>query len=323
MARGRFISRTLGESRKFAALSSDVHRLIYVLVLPWVDREGRFEADPVVIGSKCLLRLMIEPSTIQAWLEDAHKVGLIKVYEAKGVRVLEVVDFLEHNKPHHKEPDSDLPPPTEGEGGTPSSTPPSKHGASMAQARAKHEPRMAQDWREEEVEVEVEVEEEEEVEHPPPQSSLDVGALSAPAGGGGDGAGPDETLTSAQRADADQALHFAGLASRRSTTGVTSASMLRARFPLSKRAFDRLQGVYHWQEGDQYVAVAEKLLHMCESHGDGAVSDALESVLLSGVPIKQPIPYVEAVLKRAAEAPGGPSDFDFEADAKRLFGEVN
>lgn len=135
MARGRMISGTIGESRKFAALANDTHRLIYLMVMPHVDKAGRFEADPILIKGKCLTRLDVDASTVQAWLEDAANVGLIHHYEARGMHVLEIVNFKEHNTPHHKEPDSKLPGPEEG---TPCSTPESNVEPSMSQARPKN-----------------------------------------------------------------------------------------------------------------------------------------------------------------------------------------
>lgn len=139
MARGRMISGTIGESRKFAALANDTHRLIYLMVMPHVDKAGRFEADPILIKGRCLTRLDIDASTVEAWLKDAAKVGLILFYEAKGIRVLEIVNFTEHNKPHHKEPESKLPGPDEG---TPCSTREPNVEPSMSQARPKHEPSL-------------------------------------------------------------------------------------------------------------------------------------------------------------------------------------
>lgn len=135
MARGRMISGTIGESRKFAALANDTHRLIYLMVMPHVDKAGRFEADPILIKGKCLTRLDVDASTVQAWLEDAANVGLIHHYEARGMTVLEIANFKEHNTPHHKEPDSKLPGPEEG---TPCSTPESNVEPSMSQARPKN-----------------------------------------------------------------------------------------------------------------------------------------------------------------------------------------
>lgn len=116
MARGRMISTTIGESRKFAALDNHLHRLIYLMVLPHVDKAGRFEADPIVIKSKCLMRLDVDSTTVQAWLNDGVSTGLLRVYEVNGLHYLEIVDFHKHNTPHYKEPESEIPPP---EAGTP------------------------------------------------------------------------------------------------------------------------------------------------------------------------------------------------------------
>lgn len=139
MARGRMISATIGESRKFAALASDRHRLMYLMVLPHVDKAGRFEADAVVIRSKCLMRLDVELSEVEAWLKDGAMTGLLRVYDARGLRVLEIVDFAKHNTPHHKEPKSELPAASEG---VPCYTQESNDAPSMGQAYAKHEPTL-------------------------------------------------------------------------------------------------------------------------------------------------------------------------------------
>lgn len=139
MARGRMISATIGESRKFAALASDRHRLMYLMVLPHVDKAGRFEADAVVIRSKCLMRLDVELSEVEAWLKDGAMTGLLRVYDARGLRVLEIVDFAKHNTPHHKEPKSELPAASEG---VPCYTQESNDAPSMSQAYAKHEPTL-------------------------------------------------------------------------------------------------------------------------------------------------------------------------------------
>lgn len=130
------ISGTIGESRKFAALANDTHRMIYLMVIPHVDKAGRFEADPIVIRSKCLMRLNVDLSLIQAWLNDAASIGLIHFYEANGIPILEIVDFLKHNTPHHKEPESELPGPDQG---TPFQTQETNVESSMKQACAKHE----------------------------------------------------------------------------------------------------------------------------------------------------------------------------------------
>ncbi len=139
MARGRMVSGSISESRKFAALDNHLHRLIYLMVMPHVDKAGRFEADPILITGKCLTRLNVDASTVEAWLKDGVKTGLLRVYEARGIRVLEIVNFTDHNTPHHKEPASKLPSPEEG---APCYTQQSNVEPSTDQAYAKHEPTL-------------------------------------------------------------------------------------------------------------------------------------------------------------------------------------
>lgn len=141
MARGRMVSATIGESRKFAALANDTHRMIYLMVLPHADKAGRVEADPVYIRSRCLMRLNVDLGIIQTWLEDAARVGLITFYEASGVPVLEIVDFLKHNTPHYKEPESELPAP---EDGTPLYTQNSNVESTLNQRQVNVEPSLSQ-----------------------------------------------------------------------------------------------------------------------------------------------------------------------------------
>ena len=115
MARGRMLSNTISESKKFGNVANDTHRLVYLMLLPWVDREGRYEADNTLISHRVLMRCGIDEAQVENALFDLHRCGLIELYSARGKRVLQIVDFLKWNTPHHKEPDSDLPDPSEGE----------------------------------------------------------------------------------------------------------------------------------------------------------------------------------------------------------------
>lgn len=112
MARGRLISKDLGESRKFAELPDGDTRMLYMLLIANADKAGRVEADPLYITRKILTRLPYDQTWVAIALEDMYAVGLIELYEANGVPYLEIVKFSEHNTPHHKEPDSKLPPST-------------------------------------------------------------------------------------------------------------------------------------------------------------------------------------------------------------------
>lgn len=98
MARGRFISHTLGESHKFARLANDTHRLLYVLLITHTDVNGRVDADPVWIKGKVTTRLPITDTQILDALRDMHRVGLITHYRVRGNPYLEVTNFTQHNK---------------------------------------------------------------------------------------------------------------------------------------------------------------------------------------------------------------------------------
>lgn len=97
MARGRFISATLGDSRKFAKLANDTHRMIYMLLIPNTDAYGRLDVDPVTLGGRVLTRLGIAPDTVNAALADMHDVGLIHLYKVGEDQYAEIVNFHEHN----------------------------------------------------------------------------------------------------------------------------------------------------------------------------------------------------------------------------------
>lgn len=97
MARGRFISATLGGSRKFARLASDTHRMIYMLLIPSADAYGRVDVDPVTLSGHVLTRLGIAPDVVNEALADMHHVGLLHLYEVGEDHYAEIVGFHEHN----------------------------------------------------------------------------------------------------------------------------------------------------------------------------------------------------------------------------------
>ncbi len=97
MARGRFISATLGGSRKFARLANDTHRMIYVLLIPSADAYGRVDVDPVTLSGRVLTRLSISPDVVSAALADMHNVGLIHLYDVGEDHYAEITNFHEHN----------------------------------------------------------------------------------------------------------------------------------------------------------------------------------------------------------------------------------
>jgi hypothetical protein len=114
MASGRFLSKEISESRKFARLENDSHRLIYLMILPHVDSEGRYSADPLVLSGKVLTMLRKSEEEIARALRNLHEVGLIRLYQVGGESYLEITKFHQHNKVRKdREGDSKIPPPSD------------------------------------------------------------------------------------------------------------------------------------------------------------------------------------------------------------------
>lgn len=103
MARGRFISNSISTSKKFARLAKNDHRLMYLMLVPHVDAEGRHDADARILGGQVYTLLGLTVEQIEAGLADMHRVTLITLYQVKGDRYLEITDFHEHNKVRRKE----------------------------------------------------------------------------------------------------------------------------------------------------------------------------------------------------------------------------
>lgn len=91
--RGRMLSASLSQSRKFARLDNHNHRLMFVMLIPHVDEAGRHDAEPAILAGKCYTTLNFTPDEISIGLGDMSNVGLIRLYEAHGDMFLEIVDF--------------------------------------------------------------------------------------------------------------------------------------------------------------------------------------------------------------------------------------
>lgn len=98
MARGRFISNSISTSKKFSRLSKNDHRLMYLMLVPHVDAEGRHDADARILSGQVYTLLGLTLQQIEDGLADMHQVGLITLYSVKDDRYLEITDFHEHNK---------------------------------------------------------------------------------------------------------------------------------------------------------------------------------------------------------------------------------
>ena len=108
------LKRRISKSRKFAALKNDKSRVLYLLLLPFTDVEGRFEADLSIIkGSVCPYVSSLTTRNIAACLSELHHIGLIILYENEGEKYLQVQRFHDFNNVNPaKEAESHIPPPT-------------------------------------------------------------------------------------------------------------------------------------------------------------------------------------------------------------------
>lgn len=72
------------------------------------DREGRLEYRPKKIKGE-LLRY--DNQDAEPLLDELHALGFIVIYEAGGKKYIQVIKFLDHQNPHHREAESVIPPP--------------------------------------------------------------------------------------------------------------------------------------------------------------------------------------------------------------------
>src|SRR5574343_833853 len=119
MARGRLISRCLGTSRKFAALSDECGKLaefaqaLYPLIVANTDDFGRFDGDAFTIKHAVWPTSPRSLPDFEKALEGMARVGLIQRYttDAHGI-CLQVENFREHQPGLHKATKSRFPEPT-------------------------------------------------------------------------------------------------------------------------------------------------------------------------------------------------------------------
>jgi len=120
MADGRMLKRAISGSKKFAALRRDKARLLYLLMLPWTDVEGRIEADSALIKGQMVTLLRYSLELIEECLTDLEAVGLIVLYEADGRRILQFTRFEDfQNLRKDREKASEFSAPPEYAGSTP------------------------------------------------------------------------------------------------------------------------------------------------------------------------------------------------------------
>lgn len=116
MARGRLVSRTLGSSRKFAALNkaggdlAEFAQTLYPLLVACSDDYGRQSGDAFTVKMAVFPSSPRTESEFALAIASLASVGLMHWYDAPGGHVLEVVDFDTHQPGLSKRTKSKFPP---------------------------------------------------------------------------------------------------------------------------------------------------------------------------------------------------------------------
>lgn len=115
MARGRLISRTLGSSRKFAALHSVIPKLaefgqsLYPLLIANSDDFGRLAGDAFTVKHAVFPTSPRRESDFHRVLVAMHIARLVHLYDVEGLQILQIMDFEGHQPGLHNRTKSKFP----------------------------------------------------------------------------------------------------------------------------------------------------------------------------------------------------------------------
>jgi hypothetical protein len=106
MARARNIKPAIMDNEGLADLEP-LTRLLFIYLWMLADREGRLEDRPKRIAAQAFP--YDRAADIDAMLNQLQAAGFIQRYQAKGMAIIQIVNFLKHQTPHGTEKDSELP----------------------------------------------------------------------------------------------------------------------------------------------------------------------------------------------------------------------
>lgn len=92
MADGRMLKKTISNSKKLA-LVSDRSKVVWFMLLPHTDIEGRVHACPDIVKGQYLTLLGYPTKAIQKSLVELHEAGLIVLYAVGGDQYAEFTRF--------------------------------------------------------------------------------------------------------------------------------------------------------------------------------------------------------------------------------------
>lgn len=85
MARGRMLNKTVGASLQFHNLPDDTSRLLATWIIPHLDFDGVFHADPMMVRSAIFPRRAdITVEQVESYLDEMERQGLIHRFKARG-----------------------------------------------------------------------------------------------------------------------------------------------------------------------------------------------------------------------------------------------
>lgn len=130
MAEKRFIGRRITESDRIRQLANEGKLLattLYAFFIPYLDSSGRMNANPLLLKGGMFEGYDWTVEQLEDAVTDLGRVGLVRLYQnGKFGHLIQYEKFLTadggFNKPHDREPDSDLPGPDDA-GSTPVITP--------------------------------------------------------------------------------------------------------------------------------------------------------------------------------------------------------
>ena len=155
MAEGRMIKKEIADSEKMA-MCGDRAKVIYFMMLPHADIEGRVKACPVIVKGRYLTMLKYTEKSVQSSLEELHRAGLIILYAVNGDQFAEYTRFSDFQtlKPN-REAKTKIPAPTPADSGltpadsglTPENSPLSKVKLSISKDKIKEDCQNSDEFR--------------------------------------------------------------------------------------------------------------------------------------------------------------------------------
>jgi len=115
MPEGRMLKKQISISQTLPRLKSDSARLLYTWLIPHLDIEGRFSADPDVVKGHVVPRLKMTKKKVWEYLQDMAENNLIILYQANNDLYLQFSVFEEHQSLRKdREAESKIPAPEQG-----------------------------------------------------------------------------------------------------------------------------------------------------------------------------------------------------------------